>query len=295
MKISVETTVAAPMTRVWQAYNTPKDIERWNAASEDWHTTASSVDLRPGGEFSSRMEAKDGSFGFDFDFAGTYTKVVENELIEYTFGDREASVEFHEVPGGVRVRVTFDAETENPVDMQRAGWQAILDSFARYVEAGNAPGRVTTNARTSPNKLVGAWSGRYQLWLGPAEPVKDSATDATVSAAAAGRFLIITYSWGSSEEPHDGVLMLRVATEPSPVDMVWVDSFHTMGKFMQFEGRQVADGSWDATTTWSIGDGPAWGWRIVVSSPGADELLVQMYVATPAGEESPAVESRYTR
>ncbi len=132
MKITVETTVAAPIETVWRAYNTPEDIERWNAASDDWHTTASAVDLRPGGEFSSRMEAKDGSVGFDF--AGTYTKVVENELIEYSFGNREATVEFDEVPGGARVRVTFDAEEENPVDMQRAGWQAILDSFKRHVE-----------------------------------------------------------------------------------------------------------------------------------------------------------------
>lgn len=132
MKITVETTVAAPIETVWRAYNTPEDIERWNAPSDDWHTTASTVDLRPGGEFSSRMEAKDGSAGFDF--AGTYTKVVENELIEYSFGDREAAVEFDEVEGGARVRVTFDAEDENPVDMQRAGWQAILDSFKRHVE-----------------------------------------------------------------------------------------------------------------------------------------------------------------
>ncbi|HNQ99459.1 MAG TPA: SRPBCC domain-containing protein, partial [Trueperaceae bacterium] len=81
---------------------------------------------------SSRMEAKDGSTGFDF--AGTYTTVVEGKLIEYTFGDREARVEFGEVPGGVRVRVTFDAEDQNPIELQRGGWQAILDSFARHVE-----------------------------------------------------------------------------------------------------------------------------------------------------------------
>lgn len=132
MKIVVETVVDAPLAEVWHAYSNPEDIERWNAASDDWHTTASTVDLRPGGSFSSRMEAKDGSAGFDF--AGTYTRVVEGELIEYTFGDREARVEFDEVPGGVRVRVTFDAEDQNPVELQRGGWQAILDSFARHVE-----------------------------------------------------------------------------------------------------------------------------------------------------------------
>ena len=132
MKITVETVVDAPIEEVWRAYSAPEDIEQWNAASDDWHTTESRVDLRPGGSFSSRMEAKDGSAGFDF--AGTYTKVVENELIEYSFGDREARVEFSEAPGGVKVSVTFDSEAENPVDLQRDGWQAILDNFARHVE-----------------------------------------------------------------------------------------------------------------------------------------------------------------
>ena len=133
MKITVEKTIAAPIDEVWRAYSTPEDIKQWNAASEDWHTTTSSVNLRAGGAFSSRMEAKDGSHGFDF--AGTYTKVVANELIEYTFGDREARVDFTEVPDGTHLKVTFDAEDSNPAEMQRQGWQAILDNFARHVEA----------------------------------------------------------------------------------------------------------------------------------------------------------------
>ena len=132
MKISVETIVAAPIARVWQAYTTPEDIKQWNAASDDWHTTAATVDLREGGDFSSRMEAKDGSFGFDF--AGTYTKIVAPKRIEYTFGDRTAQIEFTEGPNGVQVRVTFDAEATNPVEMQKQGWQAILNNFARHVE-----------------------------------------------------------------------------------------------------------------------------------------------------------------
>ncbi|HBD32816.1 MAG TPA: ATPase, partial [Cupriavidus sp.] len=94
MNVTVETTVAAPVGKVWRAYTTPEDIKQWNAASDDWHTTAATVDLREGGAFSSRMEAKDGSMGFDF--AGTYTKIVENKLIEYAFGDRTAKVEFLE-------------------------------------------------------------------------------------------------------------------------------------------------------------------------------------------------------
>jgi uncharacterized protein YndB with AHSA1/START domain len=132
-KITVETTVAAPIHEAWRAWNTPDDIKQWNAASDDWHTTKAAVDLRVGGEFSSRMEAKDGSMGFDF--AGTYTKVVEYELIESSFGDRVLLVEFISGPGGVTIRETFDAETTYPIEQQRQGWQAILNNFARHVEA----------------------------------------------------------------------------------------------------------------------------------------------------------------
>ena len=133
MKISVESTIAAPIGDVWRAYTTPDDIVQWNAASDDWHTTTASVDLREGGHFSSRMEAKDGSFGFDF--AGTYTKIVEPEWIAYTLGDREAEVHF--VPGaeGVTVTVTFDADSVETEAQELAGWQAILDNFARHVAA----------------------------------------------------------------------------------------------------------------------------------------------------------------
>ncbi len=133
MNITVETIIAAPIERVWDAYTTPEDIVQWNAASDDWHTTTSSVDLRPGGAFSSRMEAKDGSMGFDF--AGIYTNVVKHQLIEYAFGDRTARVEFADSPAGVRVRVAFDAEETHSVEQQRDGWQAILDHFKRHVEA----------------------------------------------------------------------------------------------------------------------------------------------------------------
>ena len=132
MKISVNVLVPAPIDVVWSAYTTPQDIMQWNAASDDWHTTASSVDLRPGGAFSSRMEAKDGSFGFDFE--GVYTQIIENEFIEYSFGDRLATVTFAEEDGGVRVTVEFDTEEENSAEDQKTGWQAILDNFARHVQ-----------------------------------------------------------------------------------------------------------------------------------------------------------------
>ena len=133
MKITVETTVAAPIEAVWRAWTTPDDIKQWNAASDDWHTTAATVDLRDGGAFSSRMEAKDGSFGFDF--AGTYTKIVPHQLIEMAFGERTAVVEFTPQGAGVLVRETFDAEETHPIEQQRQGWQAILTRFARHVEA----------------------------------------------------------------------------------------------------------------------------------------------------------------
>ena len=130
-QITVETTVDAPVEATWRAYTTPADIVRWNAASDDWHTTDARVDLRVGGEFSSRMEAKDGSAGFDF--AGTYTAVVEHERLEYELGDRSAAVTFTPREDQTVVTVTFEAEDEHPVDMQRDGWQAILDSFAAHV------------------------------------------------------------------------------------------------------------------------------------------------------------------
>lgn len=133
MKISVETIVKALIAKVWSAYTTPHDIKQWNTASPDWHTTAASVDLRVGGKFSSRMEAKDGSFGFDF--AGEYTNVVEPTLLEYTFGDRGGRVEFKDGPAGVTVTVTFDSEPSHSEEQQRTGWQDILDSFAKHVEA----------------------------------------------------------------------------------------------------------------------------------------------------------------
>jgi uncharacterized protein YndB with AHSA1/START domain len=136
VKIAVSTIVAADIAEVWRAYNTPADIKVWNTASPDWHTTASAVDLRVGGAFSSRMEAKDGSFGFDF--AGEFTAVEPPHRLAYSFGDRVGVVEFAAGPEGVTVTVTFDSEPMHSEEQQRAGWQAILDNFARHVEAGTA-------------------------------------------------------------------------------------------------------------------------------------------------------------
>lgn len=134
MKITIESIVKSDLDTVWQTWNTPEDIKQWNTASEDWHTTESSVDLVEGGKFSSRMEAKDGSMGFDF--WGTYTKIVEKELIESTMGDgRSLSVRFEAVEDGVKVTEVFEAETENDPEMQKQGWQSILNNFTVYVES----------------------------------------------------------------------------------------------------------------------------------------------------------------
>jgi uncharacterized protein YndB with AHSA1/START domain len=132
--ITVTTTVAAPLAEVWRAYTTPADIMQWNAASDDWHTTAATGDLRPGGHFSSRMEARDGSFGFDF--AGEYTAVVPHQHLAYRFGERTATIDFVEHPDHVTVTVCFEPETTHPVEMQQQGWQAILDRFARHMMHG---------------------------------------------------------------------------------------------------------------------------------------------------------------
>lgn len=133
MKITVEAFVPADVETVWDAWNDPEHIKQWNAASEDWHTPRSTVDLRVGGKQVSRMEARDGSMGFDFE--ATYTAIEPHKRVASRLGDgREILVEFEEVPGGVRVRETFDAETENDPEFQRQGWQAILDNFARHVQ-----------------------------------------------------------------------------------------------------------------------------------------------------------------
>ena len=131
--ITVESTVKAPVNKVWELYNTPQHVVQWNTASDDWHTPAAENDVRPGGKFNYRMEAKDGSMGFDF--GGVYDAVKTNELIAYTMGDgRKASVHFTASGNETKVTVTFDPEDQNSIELQRNGWQAILDNFTKYAE-----------------------------------------------------------------------------------------------------------------------------------------------------------------
>jgi uncharacterized protein YndB with AHSA1/START domain len=131
--ITVQTTVNAPVEKVWKYWNSPEAITKWCTATPEWHTPKAENDLRVGGKFSSRMEAKDGSMGFDF--AGVYDEVKTNELISYTIADgRRVTVKFTDNGSDTRVVETFEAEEMNPVEMQRAGWQAILDNFKNYAE-----------------------------------------------------------------------------------------------------------------------------------------------------------------
>jgi uncharacterized protein YndB with AHSA1/START domain len=132
--ITVETVVNAPINSVWKKWTNPDDIVKWNNASDDWHTTRAENDLKVGGKFLSRMEAKDGSMGFDF--SGTYNTVKPNEIIEYTADDnRKVQVHFFDGDDKTTIIEVFEAENENPLKMQKLGWQSILNNFKKYTES----------------------------------------------------------------------------------------------------------------------------------------------------------------
>ena len=134
MKINIQTTVNAPIQRVWKAWTTPADIQRWNFASEDWVCPSASIELKEGGSFSYRMEARDGSMGFDFE--GTFTRIAHHQKIEFELGDgRCVQVGFNESKDGILVTETFDAEDLHTAEQQRQGWQNILNNFKRHAEA----------------------------------------------------------------------------------------------------------------------------------------------------------------
>jgi uncharacterized protein YndB with AHSA1/START domain len=134
LKVTVETTVHAPVEKVWKYWTEPVHITKWNTASDDWHTPFAENDLKAGGKFLSRMEAKDGSFGFDF--SGVYDEVRMNEGISYTLDDgRKVNITFIGQENETKIIETFDAENSNPIEMQEKGWQAILDNFKKYTES----------------------------------------------------------------------------------------------------------------------------------------------------------------
>ncbi|MCJ8211373.1 SRPBCC family protein [Mucilaginibacter sp. RS28] len=133
--ITVETEVNAPIEKVWELWSKPEHITQWCVATPEWHTPYAENDLREGGRFMTRMEAKDGSFGFDL--PGTYTKVKQHELIAYTMDDDRKVVIQFSGSNPVKISESFEAEQTNPIEMQQLGWQAILDNFKKYAEAGN--------------------------------------------------------------------------------------------------------------------------------------------------------------
>lgn len=133
-KITVSTSIAAPVHKVWEYYTAPEHITKWNYADESWHCPAAQNDLVVGGKLKSRMEAKDGSFGFDFE--ATYNAIEPHKSITYTMDDgRQATTTFQHTGGNTEVTTTFDAEAEHSLEMQQGGWQAILNNFKKYTEA----------------------------------------------------------------------------------------------------------------------------------------------------------------
>jgi uncharacterized protein YndB with AHSA1/START domain len=132
-KITVEATVNVPIAKVWDYWTMPEHIKKWNNASDDWHTTHAENDLQVGGKFLSRMEAKDGSFGFDFE--GIYDVIEKHKTIAYSLEDgRKVKTTFKSEGNTTNINTIFDAETENPVELQQGGWQAILNNFKKYTE-----------------------------------------------------------------------------------------------------------------------------------------------------------------
>lgn len=132
-KLTVKAEVNAPLDKVWNSWTRPEHITKWNQASEDWHCPHAENDLRTGGKYNARMEAKDGSFGFDFE--AVYDEVKNHQKLSYNMADgRNATTEFESEGNKTKITTTFDAENQNPIEMQQEGWQAILNSFKNYVE-----------------------------------------------------------------------------------------------------------------------------------------------------------------
>ncbi len=216
-KITVSAEIAAPVNQVWTAYNSPKHIVKWNCASPDWHSPSAKNELEPGGSFSYRMEAKDGSMGFDFE--GVFQKVQPNELLSYVMGDgREAEVEFIDQGANTLVNVTFDAEQTNSEDMQRDGWQSILDNFKKYVEGfqhdsmhfeieidapvskvfelmlADESYRDWTTAFSSGSYFKGDWTkGSKILFLGPGHDGKEGGMVAKIADRVNDKYISIEH------------------------------------------------------------------------------------------------------
>ncbi|MDC6350976.1 SRPBCC family protein [Zeaxanthinibacter sp. PT1] len=135
-EITISTTIRCPIAKVWQFWTQPNHITRWNFASDEWHCPSAVNDLRPGGTLDWRMEAKDGSMGFDY--TGTYDEIRPKEIISYQIADgRKVTINFQSVGSETRVKETFEMDNTHPEDIQRNGWQSILDNFKKYAESAS--------------------------------------------------------------------------------------------------------------------------------------------------------------
>jgi hypothetical protein len=151
------------------------------------------------------------------------------------------------------------------------------------------------SAREMMIESVGQWSGSNKVWLSPDAPARESDVTASVGLAAGDGFAVITYDWQDEGKPQDGMLLIRVAPDGSPPDMVWIDSWHTGGKFMDFRGEELPDGRLSARGSYEAPPGPDWGWRIALSTDESGALKILMDNITPDGQEAPAVETLLTR
>ena len=151
------------------------------------------------------------------------------------------------------------------------------------------------SVRAIMNECVGEWSGSNRLWLSPDDPVRESETTASVACVARNGFAMIRYTWADLGQPQDGVLLIRIAPDPSPLDMVWIDSWHTGGKFMEFRGEEDREGCMSAIGSYAAPPGPNWGWRIVLAADPKAGIRILMYNISPDGHEALAVEAEFTR
>jgi uncharacterized protein YndB with AHSA1/START domain len=204
-RITVETTVKAPVEKVWECWTEPKHIIQWNSADETWFTPWAENDLRVGGNFISRMEARDGSFGFDFE--GNYSEVKKYKTIAYTMSDgREVKIDFYADGLNTRVTETFDAENENPAELQKDGWQSILDNFKNYVETLDQGERlhfeITIDCKPEKVYQLMLNEKTYQEWTSVFNP-----TSSFTGTWEKGTKIIFT---GSDENGNEGGMFSRI-------------------------------------------------------------------------------------
>ena len=218
--ITVETTIHATLEKVWHFWTTPFHILHWNKASNDWQTTTATNDLHVGGKFNWRMEAKDGSFGFDF--CGTYQEILTQEKIHAVLGDdREVTINFKSEGNTTIVTEEFEAEAENAVELQKEGWQAILNNFKKYVEKAikNEPlhFEITINAKVERVYQMMLSKDSYSEWTSIFNPT--SRYEGDWQKGSKIRFL------GSDQDGNEGGGMVSRIKENIPNSFVSIEHF----------------------------------------------------------------------